>query len=165
VTLPVRLAALLALSLLLTARWQPAAAADDPFDIVGHWLTQDRGGVIGIARCGESICARIVGLVLDRPTDPMPLDSRGASQCGLELINDAQETGLNLWRGHIRDPRNGKVFGVELWLKPDGSLGLRGFVGITLLGRTETWTRYAGPVPPNCRLSPTDLAPRLPKTY
>ena len=48
--------------------------------------------------------------------------------------------------GHITDPRNGDVWGVELHLDPHGNLALRGFLGVPLLGRTQTWTRY-----PPCR--------------
>jgi hypothetical protein len=41
---------------------------------------------------------------------------------------------------------------VELHLDPHGELRLRGFLGIPLLGQTQTWTRYAGPLPEDCRL-------------
>ena len=58
----------------------------------------------------------------------------------------------NLWKGHIIDPRNGSVYGVELQLDPHGNLALRGFLGIPLLGHTQTWTRYTGSVPDDCRM-------------
>src|SRR5664279_998400 len=83
----------------------------------GLWLTQDRGGIIAVSSCGEDmLCARIAGVFLDRPDDPMPVDYRGVSQCGLELIDDARQVRPGLWKGHILDPRNGATFGVELWL-------------------------------------------------
>jgi uncharacterized protein (DUF2147 family) len=119
----------------------------------GLWLTQGRGGVIAIAPCGELVCARIVGVFLDHPNDPMPVDYRGVSQCGLPLITDAREVRAGLWKGHILDARNGAIFGVELWLRDAEHLALRGFVGISLLGRTEDWTRYTGSVPADCRMT------------
>jgi uncharacterized protein (DUF2147 family) len=134
-----------------------AAAAIKTGDPAGLWLTQDRGGVISVARCGPHLCARIAGVVLDQPSDPMPVDYQGTSQCGLELISDAAEVKPNLWRGHIRDPRNGSVWSVQIWVNPDGTFALRGFLGVSVLGRTETWTRYRGVVPADCRLSPADI--------
>ena len=140
---------------LLAALTGTAIAAPTPD---GLWLTQDRGGVIAVNACGDRLCARIAGIVLDRPTDPTPVDAQGVSQCGLQLINDAAPVEPNLWRGHIRDPRNGSVWSVQIWLNPNDTLAMRGYVGFSLLGRTETWTRFPGDVPADCRMSPADVA-------
>ncbi|MBS0642871.1 MAG: DUF2147 domain-containing protein [Proteobacteria bacterium] len=146
---------------LLAMLCMPMAPASAASGADGLWLTQDRGGIIAVRSCGTNLCARIVGLVLDKPTEPTPLDAQGVSQCGLELINDAAPAEPNLWRGHIRDPRNGSVWGVQLWLNPNGTLSMRGYFGISLLGRTETWTRYPGTVPQDCRMSRSDVAAAL----
>jgi uncharacterized protein (DUF2147 family) len=74
------------------------------------------------------------------------------------LVYDAALVEPNLWRGHILDPRNGGVWGVQIWINPDGTLALRGYAGIALFGRTETWTRYPARVPANCRMSPVEVA-------
>jgi uncharacterized protein (DUF2147 family) len=121
-------------------------------DLTGLWLTRDHDGIIKISNCGSALCAEIAGLILDYPNDPTPVDYRGVSQCHLPLIADARPVAPNLWKGHIADPRNGGVYGVELRLDPHENLALRGFLGISLLGRTQTWTRYAGKVPDDCRM-------------
>jgi uncharacterized protein (DUF2147 family) len=139
---------LLRLALLFVAT-QTAIAAPT---LTGLWLTQDHDGIIKISNCGSNLCAEIAGLILDRPNDPTPVDYRGASQCHLKLISDARPIQPNLWKGHITDPRNGSVYGVELRLDPRGNLALRGFLGLPLLGLTQTWTRYAGKVPDDCRM-------------
>ncbi len=133
--------------LLLLSRQATAASA-----LTGLWLPESHDGIIAVSRCGGDLCARIAGVVLDHPNDKMPVDYRGTSQCQLALITDARQTRPNLWEGHITDPRNGDVFGVELHLDPQGALALRGFFGIPLIGHTQTWTRYPGSVPANCRL-------------
>jgi uncharacterized protein (DUF2147 family) len=121
--------------------------------LTGFWFTQGQGGVIAISSCGDDmLCARIAGLVLDHPGDQTPLDYRGASQCNLPIITDAKHIEPNLWKGHIIDPRSGHIYGVELHLDPHGNLALRGFLGFTLLGRTQIWTRYPGKPPTDCRL-------------
>ena len=44
--------------------------------------------------------------------------------------------------GDILDPANGKVYKAKMKLVDNGSkLEVRGFVGISLLGRTQTWVR------------------------
>jgi uncharacterized protein (DUF2147 family) len=138
----------LALAVLLLSI-QPSRANPVP---TGLWLTQDHNGVIAISPCGGNLCARIVGIVMDGPDDKVPVDYRGVSQCALPLITDARQIQPNLWKGHITDPRTGSVYGAELHLDPHGNLALRGFLGITLLGSTQIWTRYAGTPPADCRM-------------
>jgi uncharacterized protein (DUF2147 family) len=120
--------------------------------LTGLWLTQDHDGIIKVSWCGGSLCAEIAGVILDHPTDPTPVDYRGVSQCHLQLISDAKPIRPNLWKGHIINPRNGKIYGVELHLDQYRNLALRGFIGIPLLGETQTWTHYSGTVPDDCRL-------------
>jgi uncharacterized protein (DUF2147 family) len=127
----------------------PAEAAD----LTGLWLTQGHEAVMRVSPCGGGMCVAIAGVILDHPGDPTPVDYRGASQCHLKLVSDAMPVGPNLWRGHILDPRNGRVYGVELRLDSRGNLALRGFLGVPMLGATEIWTRYPGDVPDDCRLS------------
>lgn len=120
--------------------------------LTGLWLTQDHDGVMAVSPCEGGLCVTIAGLIMDHPGDPTPVDYRGVPQCHLPLVTDARQVRPNLWKGHITDPRNGSVYGVELRLDAHGDLALRGFVGIPLLGRTQTWTRFTGKVPSDCRL-------------
>ena len=142
---------LLLLLLILSAAAAPARAQ---YPVIGYWQTANNGGVIQVKLCGELLCARLAGVVLDHPNDPMPADWRGISQCGLTLIPGARRVTVDMWRGKITDPRNGHVYGVELHVDNRGFLELRGFLGLALLGRTDYWHRYS-PVPPeDCRLAP-----------
>ena len=140
---------LLALAFLLLSTELSQAAPT----VVGLWLTEDHSGVIRISRCGSHVCVRIAGVFVDRPDEPTPVDYRGVSQCNLPLVTDARQIQPGWWKGHITDPRNGTVWGVELHLDPHGNLALRGFLLITLLGRTQTWTRYTASVPADCRIN------------
>jgi uncharacterized protein (DUF2147 family) len=128
----------------------PALAADT---LTGLWLTKDHDAVMKVSACDGGLCVEIAGVVLDHATDPIPVDYRGVSQCHLKLVTDAKPIRTNLWRGHILDPRNGSIYDVQLNLDSHGNLALRGFIGIPLFGETQTWTRYSGQVPDNCRLS------------
>jgi uncharacterized protein (DUF2147 family) len=60
---------------------------------------------------------------------------------GLTIVEDFQYKGKNHWvKGTIYDPGNGKKYKSKIWLQEDGSLKVRGFVGVSLLGRNEIWT-------------------------
>jgi uncharacterized protein (DUF2147 family) len=51
--------------------------------------------------------------------------------------------GPDTWRdGSLYDPESGNTYSGKLSLNPDGTLSLRGYLGISLLGRTEHWTRF-----------------------
>lgn len=44
--------------------------------------------------------------------------------------------------GHILDPKTGKMYNANMTLTQQGrALDVRGYVGISLLGRTQTWVR------------------------
>jgi uncharacterized protein (DUF2147 family) len=126
--------------------------------LAGLWLTKDHDGIIKISSCDGGLCAEIAGVILDHPTDPTPVDYRGVSQCHLQLISDAKPIQPNLWKGHIINPRNGSIYSVELHLDQHRNLALRGFIGIPLFGETQTWTRYHGKVPDDCRLLTSSVA-------
>lgn len=131
------------------AAGQPAAAGP-----VGRWFTGSDGGVIQIEPCGRSLCGKVVGLTLDHPTDPMPMDYRGLPQCGFTIISDAHETGPDEWTGRITDPRNGSSYSVRLTVDGYGRLRVRGYVGLPLFGQTLIWSPYTGRIGPNCQLIP-----------
>jgi uncharacterized protein (DUF2147 family) len=46
------------------------------------------------------------------------------------------------WKGgDIYDPESGKTYSSYMYLKDRNTLKVRGYVGVSLFGRTETWTR------------------------
>lgn len=48
----------------------------------------------------------------------------------------------NLWdEGNIYDPKNGNTYSSTMKLINANSLEVRGYIGVSLIGRTDTWTR------------------------
>lgn len=46
------------------------------------------------------------------------------------------------WKdGDIYDPESGKTYSCYLSLKDNNTLKVRGYIGVSLFGRSETWTR------------------------
>ncbi|MDR3379720.1 DUF2147 domain-containing protein [Cupriavidus basilensis] len=62
---------------------------------------------------------------------------------GMTIITGLRKTGDNEWSGgEILDPESGKLYKTKMSLADDGKkLNVRGFIGISLLGRTQTWER------------------------
>ena len=65
---------------------------------------------------------------------------RNTPLIGLILLRGLEKDGDNGYdNGKIYDPKNGKTYSCKITHKGN-SLDLRGFVGISLIGRTSTWT-------------------------
>jgi len=130
-----------------------AAKAETP---EGRWLTRDSGGVVEIYRCGNALCGRLLWFRMQSLHDnPQALDIhnttvglRNRPLCGLVILWGFRPDGPDRWSGgSAYDPETGHTYSGNMTFEPDGRLSLRGYIGISLFGRSEQWTRYTQPVP------------------
>jgi uncharacterized protein (DUF2147 family) len=140
-----------------------AAAADEDGAgaILGLWETADGKAHVAIGRDGEGFHGDIVWLgqplypaddpggMAGRPRvdreNPDPA-RRGRPIVGLRILSDLGYGGDGGWSGGaIYDPDSGKTYRCKARLGADGVLHLRGYIGISLLGRTTEWTRVPAP--------------------
>ena len=135
------------LSALLLAPVSLIAAAPGLF---GDWKTAD-GSVLRTTPCAQALCIKIVAVT---PTAPGTLDHnnpdpalRNRSLCNLEIGRDFSLAGATqATGGHLYDPESGKTYRGKIDLEGD-TLKLRGYLGVSLFGRTEIWHRTAGVKP------------------
>ena len=144
----------LLLILTLAASLSAFTGADD---INGTWFNQDKDAKIEISKCGGNYCGKIVwlkepsypaGSKLGTPGTPKLDDQnpdatrRKDPLMGLEIIKGFQFAGGNVWKnGTIYDPDSGKTYSAKATLVSANQLDLRGFIGVSMFGRTEKWTR------------------------
>ncbi|MBB5399286.1 uncharacterized protein (DUF2147 family) [Paraburkholderia youngii] len=61
---------------------------------------------------------------------------------GMTIINSMKKDGDAWDHGQILDPENGKVYKCKMHLEDGGNkLVVRGYIGVALLGRSQTWIR------------------------
>jgi len=73
-------------------------------------------------------------------------ERKGQPMLGLVIIRNMKRTEDGWAGGDILDPDNGSVYRCKLHLDEGGTkLVVRGFIGISLLGRTQIWERQGSP--------------------
>ncbi len=127
------------------------AATTSPSPLVGDWATPNHS-IVRVFSCkASSLCVRIVKV---GPTNEPQVDVNNPSAaehkrplCGLEIGNGFHpDSPGHAKDGHIYDPESGKTYSAEMTRDGD-VLKLRGYIGISLFGRTETWHRDSASVP------------------
>jgi uncharacterized protein (DUF2147 family) len=135
----------------------PSASAQKPDAIVGTWWNQEKDAQIEIYPCEAKYCGKII--MLKEPNFPAD-DAKGmagkpkvdrenpdASQrdrpiLGMNIVWGFTHSGENLWDGgFIYNPREGKTYKCKLSFENPETLKVRGFIGISLIGKTNLWTR------------------------
>lgn len=124
------------------------AMAQNADAIVGKWLNPSGEDQIFIYKKGDKYFGKLGWIKVPDKNGKPKVDENNPDPAlrtrpvlNLELLKDFTFNGSTWEDGTIYDPKSGKTYSCKMTLKDNNTLKLRGYVGISLLGRTEVWTR------------------------
>jgi uncharacterized protein (DUF2147 family) len=101
-------------------------------------ITQDANGVLS----GKVVKGLVPGEPRDRRCTACTDYRKDQPIIGMTIVSGMHKDGDSWEGGQILDPDNGKVYRCKMHLEKDGrQLVVRGYIGVSLLGRSQTWNR------------------------
>ena len=128
-----------------------APPTDNPDAIVGVWKTGEGNAMVRIYKNGDKYQGKVVWL--KEPNDPETGKPKQDKNHPDEATKTRPVLGMiniwgftykenNLWDdGNIYDPKNGSTYSCTIKMINSNSLEVRGFIGVSIIGRTDNWTR------------------------
>lgn len=124
--------------------------AIDAQTIFGKWktvddVTSETKSIVEIYEKNGKAYARIVQ-VLEKGKEnaicsKCPGEKKNKPLKGLEIINGLMKKGTEWTNARIIDPKTGKEYKCVLSLESENKLRVRGYIGFSLMGRTQYWYR------------------------
>lgn len=119
-------------------------------DIEGTWIPKSGKAHVRIYKTGDHFYGAIIWLKepLDSITGKPKVDKknpevsrRNTPIMGYLLLKNFVFDG-EIWKGGtIYDPEEGKTYSCKISMPDKNTLDVRGYIGISLIGRTEVWRR------------------------
>ncbi|RLD39811.1 MAG: DUF2147 domain-containing protein [Bacteroidetes bacterium] len=120
-------------------------------DLLGVWLNEDEDAHIEIYKEGDLYFGKTIWykFPIDDETGKAKLDKYNPDpelqkrpSLGIKLLTDFEWDEDNEWdEGDIYDPKTGKTYSCYIVMKEYDLLKIRGYIGISLIGKTTYWTR------------------------
>lgn len=149
----VRIPALAAIAFVLSpVMFGSIALAADPASPVGSWTTIDDStgkpkSIVELSEQNGELTGKVVE-VLQSEQGPHPIckecegERKNQPIEGMQIIWGMKKDGDTWAGGKILDPKTGKVYNCKIHVADGGQkLEMRGFMGISLLGRSQVWER------------------------
>ncbi len=117
--------------------------------ILGIWKTiddvsqQEKSHIELYMKSGK-LFGRVINLLPNATTkvcNNCPGEKNGKSLIGMDIIWNMSVNGSTWENGQILDPKTGKIYSCSLSLEGHDNLKVRGYLGISLFGRTQIWKR------------------------
>ena len=139
---------LLLVLLVLGAAHMASAQTMSP---LGVWTNAEKKATFEIYKCGDKLCGKIVSLTI--PNDPATgkpktdsqnpdLKLRSRPRLGLVFMQGFKYDSDNKWDdGKIYDPETGKTYSCYMKMESQSTMEVKGYIGFSLIGKSQTWTR------------------------
>lgn len=118
--------------------------------VTGKWKTiDDESGeaksVVEIYEKDGKIYGKVVEILNPAKRDAKCTECKGSDKnkpiLGMVIIRGLEKDGNEYTDGDILDPSKGKLYSCTIKLESKDKLNVRGYIGFSLLGRSQTWTR------------------------
>ena len=118
--------------------------------VLGQWYSIDpdtglNESIIEVYAKGDKVFGKIIEILKEEDKDKTCIECTGRDKNqpieGLVIIRGLSKDGDEWTDGKILDPKNGKLYKCYISLENENKLKLRGYIGFSLIGRTEYWHR------------------------
>jgi uncharacterized protein (DUF2147 family) len=113
-------------------------------DIVGYYMSPTGKSILKIYENGGKYSGKPVWMKEPEKLDTNNPDKskQGQKILGTDVISNFTFDGKDTWKGGtIYDPNNGKTYDCKITRDEKGNLNVRGYIGISLIGRTEYFVK------------------------
>lgn len=113
-------------------------------DIIGTYMTDKNEGQVQIIKKGTKYYGTLAWTKTPGKLDVNNPDKKQQTDklAGKEILKDFDFDGDDQWHnGTIYDPKNGKTYSCKITRDEKGNLNVRGYIGVSLLGRTSFWVK------------------------
>lgn len=127
------------------------AQPGNPDAIVGVWKTGEGNAMVRMYKNGDKYQGKIVWL--KEPNDPETgkpkIDKNNPTEAyrtrpllGIINVWEFEYSEKNVWDdGKIYDPKSGNIYSCTIKMTSPNTIDVRGYIGVSLIGRSDTWTR------------------------
>lgn len=121
-------------------------AQANPDAILGIWFNEEKDAKIKVYKEDGKFYGKIVWHKTGDDVSPYDENNpdpelKKRKKLGLVILNDFEAKSGQWENGKIYDPKSGKTYSCVIKMQKDGSLNVRGYIGISLIGRTTVWTK------------------------
>lgn len=142
--------ALLLLFILISVNSGLLFAQSESDALLGVWESGSGKARVKIDKVSDKFFGKIVWLKEPNNEEGKPkVDKnnpeeklRTAPLLGYRMLKDFSYKGEKTWEdGTIYDPENGSTYSCTIKMTDENTLEVRGFIGVSLFGRTDVWKR------------------------
>jgi len=119
-------------------------------EIEDVWITQDdetgkKKSEVLLYKNNGKLYGKIINLLLEEDRGKICINCKGENKNlpteGMVIVEGLKLNGKTWEEGTILDPKSGKTYSCYITFDDDNTLKVRGYIGFSLLGRTQKWIR------------------------
>ena len=119
-------------------------------DVLGKWYSLDpetgkNESIIEVYKNDNKLYGKIIKILKKEDEDKTCIECTGKDKdkpiLGMVIVRGLTRDGNEWGNGKVLDPKNGKLYKCYITLVEKNKLKLRGYIGFSLIGRTEYWYR------------------------